>query len=477
MKKKLLFTTVVALAVTTTMLFTACSGSKYDASLPSYNMNVLDLSSMPSDVDPNHAYMFQNNVVDSPTYKVTAHNKKQYYLGHPDNVLLDNGDILTAYPIGHGKGTTLLARSKDDGVTWNKITGLPETFNSTEETPTIYKLDFVGDKAGEQKLVLASARPGWGKYDGEGFDVSVSTSGTTVDGQFQCDGATWSSHKNYFSDHAEAGFVAPNNTFKAIVAMASLTQLKDADGNLTNSWMGIFHDYDFHVYKSILTFNEDADGNDQMNWSYPKEIMEEKYYEQYEKKYQLCEPEVVRSPEGNEIAMIFRANTRTSNSFVIFSTDEGATWTEPKQLAYELTGERHKAEYDPTTGKLVITYRSINWKIGQEHKVNEWYSRGWLTWVGDYSDLKKGLDGKGDYVVKMAHTYSGKQTAPEEFACDDTGYAGLTIDSSGLIVSTSYGRFSPYNDKTYGKKTYVVTKRLKLNDINAHFGLTLFPTV
>ena len=475
MKKKILITTVVALAVTTTMLFSACSsGSLYDASLKSYDMNVLDLSTMPGEVSPDHEYMFEQSIVDVPDKKVTAHNKKQYYLGHPDNVLLDNGDILTAYPIGHGRGTTLISRSTDDGASWNNITGLPESFNSTEETPTIYKLDFVGNRAGDQKLLLASSRPGWNKYDGEGFDVSLSTSGaTSTDGSFSCDGATWSSHKNYFSEHAEEGYTAPDNTFKAIVALASLTQLKDSSGNLTNEWMGIFHDYDFHVYKTLLTF----DSSDNMVWSYPTEIMEEKYYESYEKKYQLCEPEVVRSPEGNEIAMIFRANSRLSNSFVIFSTDEGDTWTEPKQLAYELTGERHKAEYDQTTGKLVITYRSINWKEGQEHVQNAWYSRGWLTWVGDYSDLKKGLDGKGDYVIKMAHTYAKGQTAPEEFALDDTGYAGLTIDSNGLIVSTSYGRFSPDSHEAYGEKTYVITKRFTLNDINSHFKLPLFPSV
>ncbi len=471
MKKKFLALTACALVVATTVTFAACSSSNFDASLESYKMNILDLSAAPAGVSAEHEYMFTNNIVDTPDKEVIVAKKPQSYLGHPDNVLLDNGDIITAYPVGHGKGETLLARSTDDGITWNQITGMPESFKLTEETPTIYKLDFTGARAGDQKLIIASARPGWNKVKGEGFDVTVSNSGKEVDGEWQTDGAVWQPHKNYFSEHGEAGHVEKDGVFEAIVAMASLTQLKDASGNLENRWMGIFHDYDYNVYKTMLTF----DADDNMKWSYPARVISDEYRDM-EKDLAFCEPETLRSPDGKELAMIFRAQTKISNSYVIFSTDEGVTWTGPKALSRELTGERHKAEYDPLTGKLLITYRAINWKLGQEHEKNAWYSRGWLTWVGDYDDLKKGNAGTGDYVLKMAHTYSGEDTDISEYAHADTGYAGLTIDNSGLAVMASYGKFSPFGHATLSDKTYIVAKRFRLNDINAHFGLTAFPT-
>ena len=467
MKKKLLTLVTCGLVIASTVMLTACAG--FDPNLESYNMNIIDLSSMPQGMSSEYEYMFTNNIVDTPNAEVLVAGEKQSYLGHPDNVLLDNGNIITAYPIGHGRGETLLAMSKDKGITWDQITGMPDTFDNTQETPTIYKLDFVGDRTGDQKLLMSSARPGWGKK-GEGFDVTISNSGTRdEDGKFHTDGQVWEPHKNYFSDHAEAGFTAKDGTYEAIVAFASLTQLKDANGNLENRWMGIFHDYDYHVYKTILTF----DANDQMVWTEPTYLLN-KSQRKVEKDLLFCEPETIRSPEGNELAMIFRTQAKKSLSYVTFSTDEGVTWSTPQPLSRELTGERHKAEYDPVTGKLIITYRAINWKADQEFTKKQWYSRGWLTWVGDYSDLKKGEDGIGDYVLKMAHTYSGEDSVISEYAHADTGYAGLTIDQDGLAVMTSYGKFSPFNDPTLGGKTYIVTKRFTLNDINAAFGLAPF---
>ena len=43
-----------------------------------------------------------------------------------------------------------------------------------------------------------------------------------------------------------------------------------------------------------------------------------------------CEPGVMRSPEGKQIAVLLRENARKCKSFVIFSNDEGLTWTEPR---------------------------------------------------------------------------------------------------------------------------------------------------
>jgi hypothetical protein len=46
----------------------------------------------------------------------------------------------------------------------------------------------------------------------------------------------------------------------------------------------------------------------------------------------LCEPGAVRSPDGNEIAVLLRENSRRFNSQIIFSKDEGETWSKPRSL-------------------------------------------------------------------------------------------------------------------------------------------------
>ena len=77
-----------------------------------------------------------------------------------------------------------------------------------------------------------------------------------------------------------------------IVAMASLVQLKDEQGNYIQKWMGVFHDYGYVNFKSYLTFDED--GNEQ--WSEPERYLAD--YRSIESKYGICEVGMFRSPDG-----------------------------------------------------------------------------------------------------------------------------------------------------------------------------------
>ena len=54
----------------------------------------------------------------------------------------------------------------------------------------------------------------------------------------------------------------------------------------------------------------------------------------------LCEPGAVRSPNGEEIAVLLRENSRKHNSYLITSRDEGLSWSEPKELPAALTGAK-----------------------------------------------------------------------------------------------------------------------------------------
>ncbi|MEG1646636.1 MAG: sialidase family protein [Clostridia bacterium] len=418
-----------------------------------YDMNIVDLSpenSKQNCKDDKLAYMFNNITVDYPVAR--GENRLTFYLGHPDSVLLDSGKIIVAYPLGHGKGETALKESVDGGITWSeRFKHTPESFKNTIETPTIYKLDF---NNGTQKLVMISGRPAWlNRGSGNGFDVTYSVS---KDASGKCDGKVWAEHENFYGSNAKRKeFFAPTGKWETVVAMASLTKLKE-NGEFVDKWMGIFHlQYPFKVHKTILSF--DSHGN--MIWSEPTLLLPPEYHTE-ENKLQFCEPEVVRSPKGDELAVLFRTNGKASYSQVCFSKDEGKTWSKPQNLSRELTGERHKAEYDPVTGKLIVTFRSIDWYLGKECKKSNWFSRGWLAWVGDYDNLHKGLEGKGDFVIKLAHIYDRNQEAPQIEAHADTGYAGLTIDSKGNVVTMSYGKFKPKcND------TFIVAKRFTIKDI------------
>lgn len=440
---------------------------------------LVDLSAMPEGTAEEYQYLYDQVIVgDKSTTGLD-------YVAHPDSVLLDNGDIITAFSLGHGKGGTAMRISHDKGLSW-EVMDLPDSFANNQETPTIYKLDFTD---GTQKLVLISGRPSWPTEGnpGEGWDASVSTS---LDPDGGCDGLVWSEMENFYGPNAvreEYKREAGAEKYDAVVAMSALVQLKE-NGEFVDKWMGLYHDdRTFTVYKTILTFNEGG----QMEWSEPVRLLgqngEWRSYEQgqviiigtqmimIKEGNCFCETEIIRSPDGNELAALFRVNSKNNYSFVSFSTDEGETWSEPQTMSQELTGERHKAEYDPVTGKLVITMRSIHHPQVPDGKQpdNDWESRGWVAWIGDYEDLKRGADGKGDMLVKLANTYNSGVSEITEFCNADTGYAGLVVYPDGTFVTTGYGYFSPANDPDHGGQSYIISKQFKVQDLASLAGVTL----
>ena len=449
---------------------------------------LVDLSAMPEGTAEEYQYLYEQHPVATDDEYFGLYGGREYQ-GHPDSVLLDNGNILVAFPKSHGRAETIMMLSTDGGLTYTDIFNAdnpkPDSFYHTEETPTIYKLDFTD---GTQKLITISGRPSWADQPGdkgEGWDAAISAS---LDENGKCDGLEWSEHENFYGPNAvreEYKREAGAEKYDAVVAMSSLTQMKDENGNLIDKWMGTYHDdRNFTVYKTFLTFNEEG----QMEWSEPVRMLgqngEWREYEEGGSALYLrgkiikdggnsfCETEIIRSPDGNELAALFRVNAKSNYSYVTFSTDEGETWSEPQTVAPELTGERHKAEYDPITGKLVITMRNIS--AGEDGLLasNHFRSRGWVAWIGDYEDLKHGADGKGDMLVKLAHTYGTSGTEITEFANADTGYAGLIVLADGTVVTTSYGTFSPVGSEL-GGKTYVMTKQFKIADLAAVGGVTL----
>ena len=432
---------------------------------------LVDLSAAPEGTAEQYQYLYEQHPVATDDEYFGLYGDREYQ-GHPDSVLLDNGNILVAFPKSHGRAETIMMLSTDGGLTYTDIFNAdnpkPDSFYHTEETPTIYKLDFTD---GTQKLITISGRPSWADQPGdkgEGWDAAISAS---LDENGKCDGLEWSEHENFYGPNAvreEYKREAGAEKYDAVVAMSSLTQMKDENGNLIDKWMGTYHDdRNFTVYKTFLTFNEDGS----MEWSEPERLLGQNgEWRKIENSEDFCEVEIIRSPDGNELAALFRVYQKYTYSYVSFSTDEGETWSEPQTVSAELTGERHKAEYDATTGKLIITMRSIHYPI---RPGAGWDSRGWVAWIGDYEDLKKGADGCGDMLVKLANTYDVGTSEITEFCNADTGYAGLVVLADGTVVTTSYGTFSPSNDPELGDKTYVMTKRFKVNDLASYAGVNL----
>lgn len=320
------------------------------------------------------------------------------YLGHPTTVLLeDNKTMIAVFPKGHGRGAIVMKRSTDGGLTWSERLPVPENWASSKEVPTLYR---VIDPQGKKRLIMFSGL----------YPIRMAVS--------EDDGLTWTALK-------------PIGDFGGIVAMSSLVRLKN--GN----YMALFHDdgrflrgsgkrVKFQVFKTIS-----KDGG--LNWSRPEVIAEHPTAH-------ICEPGAIRSPDGKQIALLLRENSRKYNSFVVFSNDEGQTWTKPIELPGSLTGDRHTGRYAPD-GRLFISFRDTT---------HESPTKGdWVGWVGTYEDIVNGREGQ--YRVRLMDNH--KQA--------DCAYPGLEVLPDGTFIATTYGHW------VEGEAPFIVSVRFKLKEIDA----------
>ena len=322
------------------------------------------------------------------------------YLGHPTTLLLeDNKTILTVYPKGHGRGAIVYKRSSDGGRTWSDRLPTPKSWETSLEVPTLHR---VVDAAGKKRIIMFSGL----------YPIRMAVT--------EDDGATWSELK-------------PIGNFGGIVAMATVIGLK-----VPGQYLAFFHDDGryirgvpskagrFWVYTSLS-----KDGG--LTWSGPAPIASLP-------DANLCEPGALRSPDGKQIAVLLRENSRRYNSFVIFSNDDGLTWTEPRELPAALTGDRHVAKYGPD-GRLFISFRDTTHVSATNGD--------WVGWVGTYDDIVKGTEGQ--YRIRIMHNTKGA----------DCTYPGIELLPDGMFVTTTYGHW------TQGETAYVMSVRFKLDELDA----------
>ena len=330
--------------------------------------------------------------------QVIVDKEEGVYLGHTSTVLLEDGKtILAVYPKGHGIGAIVYKRSEDGGKTWTPRLSVPENWSTSKEVPTIHR---VIDSKGIKRLIM------WSGF----YPARLALSSD--------DGLSWSPLKKV-------------GDWGGIVVMGSVEALKKP-----GHYLAVFHDdgrlftkegkgdVEFTLYQTFST-----DGG--LSWSFPKGFYSNS-------KIHLCEPGVIRSPDGNQLAMLLRENSRTKNSHIMFSNDEGKTWSLPRELPLELSGDRHTGRYT-NDGKLFISFRDM---------AKDSPTRGdWVAWVGDYEDLTAG--NLGEYRIRIKDNHNSW----------DSSYPGVEVLPNGTIVATTYGHWG------VGIPPYIISVQIDLKHV------------
>lgn len=337
------------------------------------------------------------------------------YLGHPTTVLLDDGKtLLTVYPKGHGKGGIVYKRSTDGGLTWSDRLPTPASWATSREVPTLFR---VTDAAGKKRLIMFSGL----------HPIRMAVS--------EDDGASWSE-------------LEAIGDFGGIVAMGCLIEQKNAPGH----YLTLFHDDGRFLREDskqeqpiVFTLYQCRSTDGGLTWGQPEAI-----YASSE--LHLCEPGVIRSPDGKQLAVLLRENLRRKNSHVIFSDDEGETWSEPRELPITLSGDRHTGQYGPD-GRLFISFRGItpgNKGVrGSAEIEGPMPNAGdWAGWVGRYQDIAEGTPGQ--YVLRLMDNHKGH----------DTTYPGVEILPDGTFVTVTYGHWTAHEEP------YIMAVRFTLDELD-----------
>lgn len=205
------------------------------------------------------------------------------------------------------------------------------------------------------------------------------------------------------------------------------------------NYLAMFHDDGRYFTKKssqtqpptfTLYQTESQDGG--IHWSFPVPI-------QSDQQIHLCEPGLIRSPDGKEWAVLLRENRRAQNSHIIFSQDEGHSWSAPRQTQGALTGDRHTGVRCPD-GRYFISFRDMTLESPTHGD--------WVAWVGTYQDLKEKR--QGQYRVRLMKNHKAT----------DCAYPGVELLPDGTIVTTTYGHW------TKDESPYIVSVRLKLDELD-----------
>lgn len=328
---------------------------------------------------------------DQPgNHVVIAEGTEDIYQGHPTTVLMPDGKTMfCVWTYNHGGPCGPMARSDDGGLTWTRLDDrMPEEFTKHHNCPSIYRLV---DPKGNERLWVFSADK---RDDGDKKEFMPRV--LSDDG-----GLTW-------REKAPLG-----DEFNCVMTFSSVCRLQDG------GYAGFYHrrSGESKAMQVLQTITRDGG----LTWETPAVVAEVKGKEP-------CEPFVFRSPEGAELCCLMRENTHQGRSLMMFSRDEGLTWSAPVDTPWGLTGDRHMGVYAPD-GRLVIAFR--DWAPGSPA-----YGH-FVAWVGAYDDIRQ--QRLGQYRIKLLHSHAEKVR--------DCGYPGVELLPDGTIMATTYVKYRPGKEK------------------------------
>ena len=386
---------------------------------------------------------------DDAARQIVVDREEGQYLGHVSSVLLEDGKTIVAvYPTGHGRGQIILKKSFDGGLTWSDRMPLPESFKTSLEVPTIFRMK---DAAGKERIILFSGH----------FPIRIAMS--------EDDGDTWTE-------------LQPLDDYGGIVAMGDVIAL-DKPGH----YMAMFHDEINALYggdhsEKIAFMRYAKDGKkkyvritshlkdgafepaERVMIEGDESVPEENGFLLYETTFgkldrgrhfhvnkiitrdggltwsqpqtiarhpaaHLCEPGMIRLRDGR-IAVLLRENSRRLNAFIMYSFDEGQTFTKPVNLPDVLTGDRHTCRR-LSDGRIAITFRDM----GLHSDIHG----DWVLWIGTDEDLINRTEGQ--YRIRLKDNYPTTWDG-------DCAYPGMHVLPDGTIVALTYGHWQPWKRLT-----------------------------
>lgn len=337
---------------------------------------------------------------------VIAKGTPQTYQGHPTTLRLPGIDTLfCVWCINHGGAAGPMARSVDGGQNWVRLDdALPAGFSTHQNCPSIYRMV---DPDGVARLWVFSAA--LGKRGGPGMPSIMS----------EDEGKTWKE--------------MPPLGFPCVMTFSSVIRLKDG------RYLGLYHKGPDGKDRSPLEVLQTITADGGLTWSTPRVVASVK-------EKNPCEPFVLRSPDGSELCCLMRENTHAGRSLMMFSSDEGGSWSTPADTPWGLTGDRHVG-IQTSDGRWVIAFRDQAKKSPTKGH--------FVAWVGTYDDIKQGQTGQ--CRIKLLHSHADNVS--------DCGYPGVEILQDGTIVATTYIKYRPGLEKHS-----IVSTRFRLSEIDAVRG-------
>lgn len=351
--------------------------------------------------------------IDVPTLDLSTETQRQVVIaqgtenarqGHPHTILMPDGKtIFVIWTIGHGGPADQLKKSTDGGLTWSELLPVPDNWKDHANCPPLYLLK---DGNEDARLVTFTNRgpQGFKMYKAESPDM----------------GKTWSPFEPVMITGTSDTLISDVMPFTAIQPIENGTKLLGVT-NIRRPYEG--------GWSNILAQSLSTDGG--KTWGRWRIILD------LGPELKLCEPELIRSPDGKQLLMLIRENNRAYNSWIMTSDDEGRSWSTPYQASAAVTLDRHQAEYAPD-GRLVIVGRDVAEKSPSKGH--------FAAWVGTYDDLVNARDGQ--YRIKLLHSYK------------TTEYPGLEVLPDGTFVATTSVAYRQ------GENYSIVASRFKLSELD-----------